>query len=49
MIILLHRGRVFSEGRPEDVLTARNVEAVYRCPVTVDKNPATGSPRVSIV
>jgi iron complex transport system ATP-binding protein len=48
-IILLHRGRVFSEGRPEDVLTARNVEAVYRCPVTVDKNPATGSPRVSIV
>jgi iron complex transport system ATP-binding protein len=48
-IILLHEGRVFSEGSPEEVLTARNVEVVYGCPVTVDKNPATGSPRVSIV
>jgi iron complex transport system ATP-binding protein len=48
-IMLLDRGRVFSEGTPGEVLTARNVEAVYGCPVSVDKNPATGSPRVSIV
>ncbi len=48
-IILLDRGSVYAEGRPEEVLTAQNVEAVYRCPVTVDKNPATGSTRVSII
>ncbi len=48
-IVLLDRGEVYVEGRPDEVLTAQNVEAVYRCPVTVDKNPATGSPRVSII
>lgn len=47
-IVLLDRGNVYAEGRPGEVLTAQNVEAVYGCPVTVDKNPATGSPRVSI-
>jgi cobalamin transport system ATP-binding protein len=48
-IVLLDRGNVYAEGRPVEVLTAQNVAAVYRCPVTVDKNPATGSPRVSII
>jgi len=48
-IVLLDRGRVFAEGTPGEVLTARNVEAVYGCPVTVDNNPATGTPRVSII
>jgi len=48
-IVLLDRGNIYAEGRPGEVLTAQNVEAVYGCPVTVDKNPATGSPRVSIV
>ncbi|MBW2097028.1 MAG: ABC transporter ATP-binding protein [Deltaproteobacteria bacterium] len=48
-IVLLDRGRVFAEGTPGEVLTARNVEEVYGCPVTVDNNPATGTPRVSII
>ena len=48
-IVLLDRGKVYAEGRPDEVLTARNVEAVYNCPVTVDRNPTTGSPRVSIM
>jgi iron complex transport system ATP-binding protein len=48
-IVLLDRGKVYAEGTPEEVLTARNVEAVYGCPVSVDNNPATGTPRVSII
>ena len=48
-IVLLDRGRVYTEGTPGEVLTAQNVEAVYGCPVTVDNNPATGTPRISIV
>ena len=36
-------------GLPGDVITASNIEAVYECPVIVDKNPAAGSPRVSLV
>ncbi|RLB14162.1 MAG: cobalamin ABC transporter ATP-binding protein [Deltaproteobacteria bacterium] len=48
-IVLLDRGRVYAEGTPGEVLTAGNVEAVYGCPVSVDNNPVTGSPRVSIL
>jgi iron complex transport system ATP-binding protein len=48
-IVLLDRGKVYAEGTPGEVLTARNVEAVYGCPVSVDNNPATGTPRVSII
>lgn len=48
-IVLLDKGKVYAEGTPGEVLTARNVKAVYGCPVTVDKNPATGTPRVSII
>jgi len=48
-IVLLDRGKEYAEGTPGEVLTARNVEAVYGCPVSVDNNPATGTPRVSII
>lgn len=48
-MVLLREGEVFLEGSPGDVLTAENVESVYGCRVAVDRNPATGSPRVSIV
>lgn len=48
-MVLLRRGEVFLEGSPGDVLTAENVEAVYGCRVAVDRNPATGTPRVNII
>ncbi len=48
-MVMLKEGRIHSIGRPDDVLTAINIEAVYGCPVVVDKNPVTGTPRVSMV
>ena len=48
-MVMLKDGRVYSTGVPEEVITASNIKAVYECPVIVDKNPAAGSPRVSLV
>jgi iron complex transport system ATP-binding protein len=47
-VIMLKNGRVYAEGSPDDVVTAENIEGVYDCPVTVDMNPISGRPRVSI-
>jgi iron complex transport system ATP-binding protein len=48
-VMLLKDGSVYEMGEPDQVITAANVEAVYDCPVLVDKNPATGRPRVSLM
>ena len=48
-MVMLKDGRVYSTGAPGEVITASNIKAVYECPVIVDKNPAVGSPRVSLV
>jgi iron complex transport system ATP-binding protein len=48
-VVLLKEGQLFSVGAPGDVITASTIEAVYGCPVQVDNNPATGSPRVSLL
>jgi iron complex transport system ATP-binding protein len=47
-VIMLKRGSVYATGDPESVVTEKNIEAVYDCPVLVDHNPATGKPRVSL-
>jgi iron complex transport system ATP-binding protein len=46
-VIMLRNGSIYEMGEPEEVITAANIEAVYDCPVLVDKNPATGRPRVT--
>lgn len=48
-IVLLKAGRIFSEGRPEDVLTASNIEDVYRTRILVDSYPGSGLPRITPV
>lgn len=48
-VMLLRDGSIYEMGEPDQVITAANVEAVYDCPVLVDKNPATGTPRVSLM
>jgi iron complex transport system ATP-binding protein len=40
--VLLHRGRVYATGSPEEVLTAEILTAVYEVPVVVHTDPATG-------
>jgi iron complex transport system ATP-binding protein len=48
-IAMLKGGTIYRTGKPFEVITAENVEAVFDCPVRVDENPATGRPRVSIL
>jgi iron complex transport system ATP-binding protein len=48
-MVMLKEGKIYSTGVPDEVITAKNIEAVYGCPVIVDKNPATKTPRVSLV
>lgn len=46
-VLLLSQGRVAAEGVPEDVLRGDVLEEVYRWPVAVQKDPSTGTPRVT--
>jgi iron complex transport system ATP-binding protein len=48
-VMMLKNGSVYDSGDPEAVITAASIEVVYECPVLVDKNPATGRPRVSLM
>ena len=48
-VVLLSEGAIVSMGDPEQVITEKNVEFVFECPVRVDENPRTGRPRVSIL
>ncbi len=41
-VVLLHRGRVYATGSPEEVLTAEILTAVYEVPVVVHTDPVTG-------
>ncbi len=47
-IILIKGGNIYSAGTPLKVITGSSIESVYGCPVVVDTNPATKSPRVNL-
>jgi len=48
-ICLLDNGNIFKEGQAEDVLTYKNIEAVYKTVVLVNTNPVTKKPNVVLV
>lgn len=48
-LLLLAGGQAVRLGAPEDVLEESILEAVYGCPVSVDKHPRTGQPSVRVV
>lgn len=48
-IMLLKDGGVFAKGKPADVLTAENIDAVYGVNVLLDENPASRKVRVTMV
>jgi iron complex transport system ATP-binding protein len=48
-IVLLDKGMVFKEGKPEEVLTYQNIEKVYKTLVLVNDHPVTGKPNVVLV
>ncbi|HHY77218.1 MAG TPA: heme ABC transporter ATP-binding protein [Clostridiales bacterium] len=41
-IIMLKDGKVYCQGKPEEVLTAENIAHVFNTNVSVSKNPVTG-------
>jgi len=48
-VVILASGMVYAIGKPEEVLTERNIKAVYQTNVVVDVNPITSSPRVTLL
>jgi iron complex transport system ATP-binding protein len=47
-LILLHRGRVAKEGRPEEVLLSEQLDPVYETKTVVTRNTSTGAVVVSV-
>ena len=46
-MLLLAKGRVAAEGPPAEVVRSEILESVYRWPISVEDDPATGTPRVT--
>ena len=46
-LLLLEAGRCLCQGTPEEVLRSDLLSRVFRTPVAVDRNPASGRPRVT--
>ncbi|MBN2552108.1 MAG: ABC transporter ATP-binding protein [Spirochaetales bacterium] len=47
-LILLHRGRVATEGRPEEVLISERLDPVYETRTVVTRNTSTGALVVNV-
>jgi iron complex transport system ATP-binding protein len=47
-LLLLQDGALVRVGAPSAVLQPEVIESVYRCPVLVDRHPASGAPRVTL-
>jgi iron complex transport system ATP-binding protein len=48
-IILLRSGSIHCTGSPDEVISESNIKEVYKTNVTVDRNPVTGQPRVTLL
>ena len=48
-LVLLNRGCIHKTGPPEEVLTYRTIEEVYKTVVVVEKNPLSGKPCIFLV
>jgi iron complex transport system ATP-binding protein len=48
-LILLHRGRISAEGRPEEVLRSERLDPVYETKTVVTHNTSTGALVVNVV
>ena len=46
-LLLLDAGRCLGQGKPQEVLNSELLSRVFRTPVAVDRNPASGRPRVN--
>jgi len=47
-ILLLKNGKMIAKGKPENVLTAKNLREVFDVEVFLDAHPASGKPRITM-
>jgi iron complex transport system ATP-binding protein len=47
-LLLLHEGRPFRTGPPDEVLTVEHLRTVYGCEVLIDHHPTAGTPRITL-
>jgi iron complex transport system ATP-binding protein len=47
-VLLLKAGEIAAHGPPADVMTEANLSEVFHAPLTVDANPASGAPRITV-
>jgi iron complex transport system ATP-binding protein len=47
-ILLLKNGETIAKGKPEEILTAENLRKVFAVEVFLDRNPASGKPRITM-
>ncbi|MCT8978162.1 heme ABC transporter ATP-binding protein [Clostridium sp. CX1] len=45
-ILLMSKGRIISQGSPEEVITKKNIKEVYNMDVHLLKNPSNGRPHI---
>jgi iron complex transport system ATP-binding protein len=43
---MLHEGRIFAEGTPEEILTNTHIKEVFGTDVTIIQSPYSGSPQI---
>jgi len=48
-LFLLEKGTIYKTGTPEEVLTYRTIEEVYKTTVIVEKSPLSGKPYIFLV
>ncbi len=48
-LLLLNNGLIHKQGRPEDVLTYRIIEEVYKTEVVIKESPVTSTPYIFLV
>jgi iron complex transport system ATP-binding protein len=48
-LILMRNGNVHCLGSPDEAITESHIREVYETNVTVDRNPVTGQPRVTLL
>lgn len=48
-LVLLSNGKVYKQGRPEEVLNYKTIEEVYKTVVVVQKNPISKKPYILLV
>jgi iron complex transport system ATP-binding protein len=48
-VALLSNGKIYKQGRPEEVLNYKVIEDVYKTVVVVQKNPVSKKPYILLV